>query len=134
MITVFDARKVVPFSLPDDTGDVRTIFDLGFFNRAMYHHLVNKHLADIGTMDDQQKKTASRGFVEDLVRYGVRGWQDLDGAAWDDTMLTSEDIAGVGTVGCLTDRALDILPPRVMIALGNRLNELNFLTGDRAKN
>jgi hypothetical protein len=135
MITVFDASRTVPYSLVKDTSEPRTVFHLGYFNRQLYHHLVDKHLANLGDLDDDGRKAASRAFVEDLVRFGVKSWQNLDGAPWDeDAIFSTTDIPGVGAYQSLTEKGMDLLPPAVLIELGNKINEMNFLQGTQGKN
>lgn len=129
MLIAHDISQIVPYRLKSDTEGEPTIFQLGYFDTLLRAHLESKYLRD-----DDKIDVSAPAFMVDCVRYGLRGWTNLQGAPQPDTLFEMVHIPGVGERRRMTDEGINVLRLEWAAELTGEIVRLNFLAKEAAKN
>jgi len=139
-VIAVDPSAVWEVSLADDTGDEKTIFQLGLVDGALRDaiddesllYTVNRGAGPNGqsTATMNRKARARR-----IVRFGLRGWRSFRDGSGADVRFEREDIVvpGVGTRKGVTDACLERLDPAWILELADRIVEGNHISPDEKK-
>lgn len=115
MAKAYNVSQVIPYVLKEDRElpkEQQTIFHVSMVDSALHAHLWDN--SSYRQDDDGGKKVIIKAFslIRDTVKFCVKGWENLDGAAFDEKLhiVSYGNVAGKSRSG-LSNIALDLLMP-----------------------
>jgi hypothetical protein len=139
-IIAFDVNQTWDFSLLSDVSEPKTIFHLAHLDSALTTYLMDS-VADYKMSDRGKTGSADIQFNvfqrdRELVRYGVKGWENLnreDGTPTEPKFRKAPVGGKVGVRSGLSDESLDLLIP-YFADLARAIEDGNKLTETEIKN
>jgi hypothetical protein len=141
MLKLFDPFAIERFTLPDDKDEPRSVFHLGILDATLYAALkeqASRVEVDGGLVDTINQRgnmtivAKKKTYELQLVRFGVKGWENLD-VPFDATKHLVSHPTPVGSRLGLTDEMLTRLKPAIH-QLAARLEAINAVEETVEKN
>jgi len=128
------------FTLPTDTVEPKTIWIIGPIDGALMAAIddgTTLYKVDRSQPESDAGMTVrlNKRFVE-AVRYGLKGWENLQDSTGQQLKYESQEYAvdGVGPRPGVKDALLRSIALKAIAVIGARILELNDLPGDARKN
>lgn len=140
MLIALDLSTVRNFTSKYDTGQSKTIFKIGVVDsitRAKieddeYEFTVNKtfSIQDGGMIINRRQRNLQ------VVRHGLKGWENFKDASGSDVPFQTAPLAGSeGTPRTIvSESSLKLLDPRLIDELADEISRANVMTKEEEKN
>lgn len=130
-----DLNYVEDFSLMEDSGDDKTIFQIGAISTQVRAWIDDTHLIvskETGAIDD----TMLHDKYIQFVKFGLRGWKNFKDANGTDVPFstTEQNIPRLGKISVVSNECIDRLQLRQIVEIGLAIITLNQMGADKSKN
>lgn len=123
MLIPIDINETRMYSLEGDSSEPKTIFILGFFDEVLRNYVFKK----------MQKDPHDPDALNEIVRYGLKGWENLNGRECKLVPTTNLAIDAKSRQALATE-SLALLYPVWISELASQIFEMNILGGKKEKN
>jgi hypothetical protein len=140
MIIALDLTSVRDFSSKYDSGGAKTTFKIGVIDSLTRAKIEDNESEFVINQQDSSKgadvKINRRQRNLQIVRYGLKGWENLkDGQGNDVPFQSATEPGPDGTVRTVAaDGSLKMLPPEVIAELAGEIMSSNVLSEEDRKN
>lgn len=134
-ITAINPDAISEYSLISDTGEDKTIFQLGTIDSFVRAYVDDTHLnikKEDGSFDD----VAIHHKYLEFVKFGLKGWKNFKDASGQDIQFKSEEVSlpRLGKRAVASDESLKCLDLKWIIELGLEIIAHNSLSKADSKN
>ena len=134
-IIAINPSAVNEYSLLSDTGQDKTVFQLGTIDSFVRAYIDDAHLnikKEDGSFDDV---LINHKFLE-FVKFGLKGWKNLKDEAGQEVQFKSEELSlpRLGSRVVASDESLKYLDLKWIIELGLEIIAHNSLSKEESKN
>ena len=137
-IIAININKVVPFSLLSDSGDNKTVFNLGVIDSLTRSYIDDQHLElrkkDNG--DPKLEDIAIHDKYVQFVRFGLRGWENFKDAEGKDVPFETVEVVipRLGKKTVVSEDCLKKLELMNIVELGIQILNINHVKAEDQKN
>lgn len=123
MVVPIDVNETREYVLKDDNSEPKSTFRIGFFDEATRAYLYNLLRGDPSKYES----------LQEIVRYGLRGWDNLGNAVFTLEGKLNGSIDGK-LRQVVANKSLEFLYPGWIAEIGNAIFQMNFLSKEQEKN